>query len=56
MKIIIQNNILGTLFAAGIILAGSDGGWFPWINWAGIAVLALVTYFANITHRRCPWR
>ena len=53
MKQSIENTILGTGFAAGIILAGSDGGWFPWINWAGIGILALVTYIA---HRRCPWR
>ncbi len=56
MKQSIENTILGILFAAGIILAGSDGGWFPWINWAGIGILALVTYYANVAHRRCPWR
>jgi len=56
MKSKFENYILGTGFAAGIILAGSDGGWFPWINWAGIGILALVTYYANIAHRRAPWR
>jgi len=56
MKIKFKNSILGTLFAAGIVLAGSDGDWFPWINGAGILLLALVTYFANIAQRRCPWR
>ena len=52
MKIMIENTIMGILFAAGIILAGSDGGWFPWINLAGVLMLGLVTVFANIAHRR----
>jgi len=52
----VKNALAGTLFATGIILAGSDGDWFPWINWAGIGILALVTYYANIAHRRAPWR
>lgn len=56
MKIMIENTILGTLFAAGIILMGSDGGLFPWINLAGVLILGLVTILANIAHRRCPWR
>jgi len=56
MKQIIQHSIMGTLFAAGIMLAGSDGDWFPWINGAGVLMLALVTYIANIQQRRAPWR
>ena len=28
----------GLLFFAGIILAGSDGAWFPYINFAGVGV------------------
>jgi uncharacterized membrane protein len=52
----VKNAIAGVLFAAGIILAGSDGDWFPWINLAGIGILAGVTYYANIAHRRAPWR
>ena len=55
-KVVFMNWIFGILFAAGIILAGSDGEWFPWINGAGLCVLALVAYFANIAHRRAPWR
>jgi len=47
MKTIIKNTILGILFAAGIIIVGSDGGWFPWINLIGAGILALVTLLAN---------
>jgi len=56
MKIKFENSILGISFAAGLLVAGSDGDWFPWINGAGIFMLALVTYFANIAQRRAPWR
>jgi len=31
---------LGILFFAGIMVAGSDGPWFPWANLAGLAVTA----------------
>jgi hypothetical protein len=29
---------LGLIFFAGIMVAGSDGAWFPWANMAGLAV------------------
>ncbi len=31
---------LGLLFFTGIMIAGSDGAWFPWANIAGLAVAA----------------
>lgn len=27
-----------TLFMGGLILMGSDSGWFPWVNIAGIVM------------------
>lgn len=33
--------LMAILFCAGILLAGSDGGWFPWINLAGALMLGL---------------
>lgn len=32
--------IIGVLFAAGIIIAGSDGPYFPWINLVGVMGVA----------------
>lgn len=56
MKQNIQNLIMGLLFAVGLLIAGSDGEWFPWINGVGLFMLALVTCFANLAHRCAPWR
>jgi len=56
MKRVLKNTALGILFAAGIIIMGSDGGWFPWINLAGAGILALVTLLANIAARHRPAR
>jgi len=33
--------LTGIAFAAGIILAGSDGPWFPWVNWLGVGIFSL---------------
>jgi len=33
--------IFGILFLSGIILAGSDGTWFPWPNVLGLLLTAL---------------
>lgn len=42
----ISNNLLfftyGTIFAFGIILAGQDGPWFPWVNFIGLAMMFFV--------------
>jgi len=47
MKIIIKNTVMGTLFAGGILIMGSDGGLFPWINFTGAGILGLATVLAN---------
>lgn len=39
--------IAGTLFIVGLALAGSDGSWFPWINFAGIFIFGLSAWTAN---------
>ena len=31
--------LIGALFAVGLVLAGADGQWFPWINLAGTACI-----------------
>lgn len=33
------------LFMTGILLAGSDGSWFPWINLFGLFLFSLVPVF-----------
>lgn len=38
----IKDWIPAILFSAGVLLAGADGPWFPWINIAGIVVFGLV--------------
>lgn len=30
--------VFGVLFFAGVVVAGSDGPWFPWANAAGLMV------------------
>lgn len=47
--------IMGALFAAGLLLAGSDGAWFPWLNFAGVFLFFLFVYLANRL-RPVPWR
>jgi hypothetical protein len=33
-----MQTILAFLFLLGIVIAGSDGDWFPWINIGGLAL------------------
>jgi len=40
-KIGIKDWILGTLFVIGILIAGSDGDWFPWFNIAGVFIVGI---------------
>jgi len=40
LKRIITNDwVLGTMFSLGILIAGSDGSWFPWFNLAGVFLI-----------------
>lgn len=56
MKKIIANNwTLGIMFSLGIIIAGSDGRWFPWFNLIGVLMLGCVGLIANYL-RPAPWR
>lgn len=34
--------IIGTCFVLGLLLAGSDGAYFPYLNLVGLAVFSLV--------------
>lgn len=47
MKTKIKNTIMGILFAAGVLLPGSDFDGFPWINILGVCILGVVVLFAH---------
>jgi len=40
--------ILSICFVSGIVLAGSDGAWFPWVNLLGVSLIGLVGIITNI--------
>jgi len=44
-----MNSFLALLFLAGLLLAGSDGPWFPLPNAAGVT---MVFCFAAVSRRR----
>ena len=45
------------LLVAGLLLAGSDGDWFPWPNLAGMALLGCFVLVTNLWDERpAPWR
>jgi hypothetical protein len=46
-RFIINNWTLGFMFALGLIIAGSDGEWFPWLNFIGILMVGYVGLVAN---------
>jgi len=39
--------LTGVTFVTGLILAQQDGAWFPWVNFAGVAVLFVSVLLAN---------
>ena len=39
--------IFGIMFATGLILAGSDGEWFPWVNLVGVAMIGAAGIIAS---------
>ena len=47
-KIMLNEWMLAFCFVAGIMVAGADGPWFPWINFAGIAVFTWPAIAVNI--------
>ena len=42
-----KNIIMAILFVAGLLLAGSDGAYFPWPNMVGVAMIAVMTFLAG---------
>lgn len=43
-----KNIALAVLFTVGILLAGSDGEWFPWVNTFGVCLFGLIGRFLSI--------
>lgn len=39
--------LISALWGIGVLIAGSDGSYFPWINIVGIIMCFLGTYFAT---------
>lgn len=39
--------LTGITFVTGLILAQQVGAWFPWVNFAGMAVLFVSVLLAN---------
>ena len=37
----------GIAFGMGILIAGAEGEWFPWINFLGILILFFAAYCAR---------
>ena len=55
MKRIATNNwTLGFMFALGLIIAGSDGEWFPWINFIGVLMIGYVGLVASYLTKERP--
>ena len=54
--------IFGILFISGIILAGSDGTWFPWPNVLGLLLTAAAVFVSQKLNLKnhapppFPWR
>lgn len=40
-------SLLGVMFCFGLVLAASDSDWFPWSNFIGCGVLAIIALYAN---------
>jgi len=38
---------MALLFFGGILLAGSDGAWFPWVNLVGALAIAAFGFIGN---------
>ncbi len=41
--------LTGILFAGGILLAGSDGAWWPLPNMAGLLIVGIIGIIATLT-------
>jgi len=47
MKLISKKAVFTTLFVVGLLLSGSDGNLFPWINFMGLWMLSKAMRLAN---------
>ncbi len=45
----VRSWIASLLFSFGLIIAGSDGDWWPWFNLVGIVMFGAVGIVANET-------
>lgn len=45
--VIVKAAATGICFVIGLLLAASEGVWWPWINMAGIGIFAMVPVLAN---------
>ena len=39
--------LIGTLFTTGLLLAGAEGPYFPWLNLFGVAMFGASIMLAN---------
>ena len=46
---------MAALFMGSLLLAGSDGSWFPWANFAGIGLLVVFAVIANRVMKNGIW-
>ena len=46
-RLFTNNWTLGFMFALGLIIAGSDGDWFPYANFIGVLMIGYVGLVAN---------
>ena len=46
---------MAALFMGSLLLAGSDGSWFPWANFAGIGLLVIFAVIANRVMKNEMW-
>jgi hypothetical protein len=35
------------IFGFGLVIAATDGAWFPWANVAGVGLMALAAFIVN---------
>lgn len=45
---------LGILFSIGLVIAGSDGDWFPWVNLSGLLLILSASLLFNNQDRPRP--
>jgi ABC-type transport system involved in cytochrome c biogenesis permease subunit len=61
MRVFIIQQIAGLFFFTGLVLAGTDGTLFPWVNALGVFIAFIGALFLFFVERRTatrpgPWR